>query len=375
MAEETKARTDAIRTGLAAAGGVGAVCTLLLAVRRQRTTEEDSQQQRMTELYTVAVEQLGHDSAAVRLGALYALQRLGRTYPEQRQAIVNVWCAYLRMPFRDPEAANVREEEAAELRQELEVRLTVQELLREHVHSSPWRGRPVSAQYWDNVLSVNLAGADLYDLNLTHCLLHETTGFRRARFFGRTSFEDAGFCVPWFEGAKFLGETSFDEAIFGLGVGKLGDVPSGFGIASFEGVTFGKRISFDGAIAPLNGAHTWPEGWELRPAEDVEAPEGGDPTVPWGRLARVPDPGLEGGSGLAEDASVEPVSDRRADADSRTFCYTTEISWIHWQVCRRKGPCLSRAVRERHTTMRANLLIARGRVVPRPRQPIRDTCG
>ncbi|WP_369787289.1 hypothetical protein [Saccharomonospora xinjiangensis] len=54
-------------------GGAGAVFTLLLAVRRQRSTEHDSEQQRMTELYTAAAEQLGHESAAVRLASLYAL--------------------------------------------------------------------------------------------------------------------------------------------------------------------------------------------------------------------------------------------------------------------------------------------------------------
>ena len=53
----------------------------------------------VTELYTKAVEQLGSDKAPVRLGGLYALERLAQDNPAQHQTIVNVICAYLRMPF------------------------------------------------------------------------------------------------------------------------------------------------------------------------------------------------------------------------------------------------------------------------------------
>jgi len=78
----------------------------MLAFRRQHhqeiatlLTDQDAAQRRITELYTKAVEQLGSDKAPVRLGGLYALERLGQDNPSQRQTIVNVICAYLRMPF------------------------------------------------------------------------------------------------------------------------------------------------------------------------------------------------------------------------------------------------------------------------------------
>ncbi len=100
------ARLDAVRTGLAAGAGAGAAVGLMLAFRRQHhqeiatlLTDQDATQRRITELYTKAVEQLGSDKAPVRLGGLYALERLGQDDPSQRQTIVNVICAYLRMPF------------------------------------------------------------------------------------------------------------------------------------------------------------------------------------------------------------------------------------------------------------------------------------
>lgn len=215
LAEEIKARANAVQVGLVAVGAAGAAFTLWLAVRRQSTTEEDSRQQRMTELYTAAVEQLGHDSAAVRLGALYALQRLGQTYPEQRRAIVNVWCAYLRMPFRDPDADGLEEEEREKRRQELEVRLTVQRLLREHAHSGPHNGKPASPRFWGDELDVDLTGATLHQLDLSGCRIHPNTTFTKATFTGDAWFNRTTFTgITKFDEAKFSSKASFNEAKF-----------------------------------------------------------------------------------------------------------------------------------------------------------------
>ncbi len=109
LTEQVSARIEAVRTALAAGAGVGAAVTLLLAVRRQRHQElatahttHDAAERRTTELYARAVEQLGSDRAPVRLGALYALERLAEHTPALRQRVVDVICAYLRMPFTPP---------------------------------------------------------------------------------------------------------------------------------------------------------------------------------------------------------------------------------------------------------------------------------
>jgi hypothetical protein len=77
------ARIEAIKTGLGIGAGTGGGFALLLAVRRQwhqevtgASTEHDATERRVTELYTKAVEQLGSDKAPVRLGGMYALERL-----------------------------------------------------------------------------------------------------------------------------------------------------------------------------------------------------------------------------------------------------------------------------------------------------------
>ncbi len=98
---------DAIRTAGTLVIGIGGVVALLLTARRQRYTElalvhtdRDATERRITELYTKAADQLGSDQAPVRLAGLYALERLAHSAIEHRQAIVDVICAYLRMPIR-----------------------------------------------------------------------------------------------------------------------------------------------------------------------------------------------------------------------------------------------------------------------------------
>ncbi|OQO94666.1 hypothetical protein B1813_00735 [Saccharomonospora piscinae] len=227
--ESDKVRLEAIRLAGTIVLGTGGGAALFVALRRQRTTEldlvhklaearttqHDAEQRRVTELYTAAVEQLGHDRAAVRLGALYALQRLGQDHPEQRRPIVNVWCAYLRMSFRDPATDGLDEQESLEWRQEREVRVTLQRLLREHVHSGPYREKPASPRFWGDELDIDLTGATLHELDLDACRIHPRTTFTHATFAGNSRFRSATFAGDaWFAEATFTGHVWFNGTVF-----------------------------------------------------------------------------------------------------------------------------------------------------------------
>ena len=193
--DRANARLDAVRTGLAAGAGAGAAVGLMLAFRRQHhqeiatdLTDRDATERRITELYTKAVEQLGNDKAPVRLGGLYALERLAQDNPAHRQTIVNVICAYLRMPFSptapaskpEPEATEDPGEPAAETetrtdgigdtwQQERQVRLTAQRILAEHLRDDRPKDQrstdPPSPRFWPGI-RLDLAGATLIDFNL-----------------------------------------------------------------------------------------------------------------------------------------------------------------------------------------------------------------
>jgi hypothetical protein len=138
----------------------------------------DTTERRITELYTRAVEQLGSDKAPVRFGGLYALGRLGQDNPAHRQTIVNVICAYLRMPFSptapvskpEPEAAEGQKEPGTDSetgtdgiggtwQQERQVCLTAQpilaEQLRDEVAKDQQSTDPPSSRFWNNIPSIS----------------------------------------------------------------------------------------------------------------------------------------------------------------------------------------------------------------------------
>ena len=273
--DQANSRLDAVRTGLAAGAGAGAAVGLMLAFRRQHhqeiatdLTDRDATERRITELYTKAVEQLGNDKAPVRLGGLYALERLAQDNPAQRQTIVNVICAYLRMPF-SPDSAHQqagarghrrpRKWPAAETetstvapgdtwQQERQVRLTAQRILAEHLRDDRAEDQrstdPPSPRFWPSI-RLDLAGATLIDFNLEDGVVADAD-FGGATFSGDAWFGGATFSgAAGFDGATFSGDAWFDEATFSGDAGSAGR-PSAATPGSSE-ATFSGNAWFDGA--------------------------------------------------------------------------------------------------------------------------------
>jgi uncharacterized protein YjbI with pentapeptide repeats len=250
--DRANARLDAVRTGLAVGAGIGAAAGLVLAFRRQHhqevatdLTDRDATERRITELYTKAVEQLGSDKAPVRLGGLYALERLAQDNPAHRQTIVNVICAYLRMPFSPTPPASKPEPEATEVQgepdtetetrtagisntwqQETQVRLTAQRILAEHLHNDRAEDKrstePPSPRSWNDI-RLDLTGATLIDFSLRNGVIDDAD-FDGATFSGSADFG----------GATFNGHVGFSEATFNA-------------IAYFSGATFTCDVEFQGA--------------------------------------------------------------------------------------------------------------------------------
>jgi hypothetical protein len=254
---QDNAHLEAIKTAGSIVVGTGGAVALLLAARRQRSTELDLEQKervaadarhdaterRITDLYTKAAEQLGSDKAPVRLAGLYALERLAQDAPDHRQTVVDVFCAYLRMPSADP-----RSPELAEA-QEQQVRTTAQRILIAHL-------LPGDAKFWPDT-DLDLRGAKLHDWHLVDrevrrmiCTRTEFIGtarFRNTHFTGEARFVYAKFgSLAEFKGARFDG------------------------LATFENAEFADAVEFAGARAKpvLPGTapvwpseHAWPSGW------------------------------------------------------------------------------------------------------------------
>jgi uncharacterized protein YjbI with pentapeptide repeats len=278
--------SELIKIALTVTGGTGAAVALVVAYRRQRLAESvavdtrhDASERRITELYTKAVEQLGHAKAPVRLGGLYALERLGQNTPDHRQVVVDVLCAYLRMPPPSTEtwtgqsagdgsaaaSAAQRDRTSAEpgaevdRREEHQVRLTAQRILADHLRDPQLpdqrAGTPSGPRFWDG-MTLDLTAATLTDLDLTDCHAHHVT-FRGATFTGDTHFDGATFTGDAdFRGATFTGDADFRGATFTGGAYFAGATFTGdadFGGRSFRSphfigwVTFGGDADFHGA--------------------------------------------------------------------------------------------------------------------------------
>jgi hypothetical protein len=145
-AKQVELRADSVKTALTVGAGTAGAAALMLGVRRQWLgeraqfhTEHDSSEQRVTELYTKAADQLGHDKAAVRLAGIYALERVGQNNAAHRQTVLNVLCAYLRLPseVNDDEGRAVspsnQGQSAVARGQDVEVRLAIQAVLKKHL--------------------------------------------------------------------------------------------------------------------------------------------------------------------------------------------------------------------------------------------------
>lgn len=217
---QDQARLDAVRTAGTIVVGIGGAVALLLAARRQRsaeltlqhqqqvaaTAEHDANERRITELYTSAADQLGSDKAPVRLAGLCALERLAQANPSQRQTIVNVVCAYLRMPYSAPSerpAADINDADHAryqERMQEEQVRLTAQRILYDH------RKAAAQGDFW--TVSIDLDAATLHSAYLPGFDFAHATLYR-ADLTGadltRTDFTGADLTATALTGTDFTG--------------------------------------------------------------------------------------------------------------------------------------------------------------------------
>lgn len=285
--EADKIRIEALKTAASIGLGTGGVVALVLAARRQRYTEltlehqysvlaqqraadaaneRDAKERRVTELYIKAAEQLGSDRAPVRMAGLYALERVGADNAEQRTTILEVICAYLRMPFNPPAPLTPSPEgqpsaSDIEARLELEVRLTAQRILTRHLHNKNAPTTTISP-FWGTDKSnpvIDLSGATLIRFEIDECTIadadfrgthfYESTNISRSDFTGRAIFSGAVFdghvdivdCQfrtdAIFSSANFKRSTRLDGTQF------HGDVS--FERANFRSSTQFRRITTD----------------------------------------------------------------------------------------------------------------------------------
>ncbi|MFD9882593.1 pentapeptide repeat-containing protein [Streptomyces alboflavus] len=207
---DAKTLFDLVKLSFGVVAGAGALVALVVAYRRQRVDEAGAHREATrlhTERFSQAVEQLGSDSPAVRLGGVHALAGLADDAPDhsQRQTCVDVLCAYLRLPSPPdpgdpPDATSTKEQREAHQDKKdrylalREVRHTILRLIGDH-----YRIPQGSHRSWQGC-----------DLDLTRVTIDGDMNFRGATFSGG---------VVSFGKARFSGsEVSFGRATFSGGV-------------------------------------------------------------------------------------------------------------------------------------------------------------
>ena len=90
--ERSQVGITLIQTVATIIGGIAIFWNIVLS--RQQLTA--SQEHNITERFLVAVEQLGHEQTAVRIGGIYALERIAQDSPRDYWSIMEVLAAFVR---------------------------------------------------------------------------------------------------------------------------------------------------------------------------------------------------------------------------------------------------------------------------------------
>ncbi|CAM5625292.1 hypothetical protein SBADM41S_01545 [Streptomyces badius] len=228
---DAKTLFDLVKLSFGVVAGAGALVALVVAYRRQRVDEAGAHREATrlhAERFSQAVDKLGSDSPAVRLGGVHALAGLADDAPDNslRQTCIDVLCAYLQLPFTpDPGTDPAHQEEHHRYLAFRKVRHTILRLIGDH-----YRRPKGTHRSWQGC-----------DLDLTGVTIDGDMDF------GGATFSDG---ITYFAGALFSGgSTSFARALFSGGTVSFDGALFSNGDVSFDGATFsgGGDVTFENA--------------------------------------------------------------------------------------------------------------------------------
>jgi len=224
-AEVANLQNEMRKTVLQVLGGLFAIFALYLTFRRVKVAEQGH----ITDRFTKAIEQLGaltakgEPNVGVRLGAIYALERIAQDSPRDHWTIMEVLTAYVRQnapaPAQVPTKKHTKDAIAKGPATEIQAILTVLGRRKRD------RGREHEGQYLDlsssnlrgaNISSAHMEGANFYETHLEGAHFWsahvEGAGFDRAHVEGASFRCAVGLTVEQFEYVQDWNKAEFDEA-------------------------------------------------------------------------------------------------------------------------------------------------------------------
>ncbi|MBN2355994.1 pentapeptide repeat-containing protein [candidate division KSB1 bacterium] len=188
-------RNNAVKTIFQMVGGLIVIFGLYLTYRRIRASEKNVevlQDQQVTERFTRAIEQLGSEKLEVRLGAIYALERIAKDSPKDHWTVMEILTAYVRenskwTEEKDEEWRIFTKDRNLQRKIDIKAKIDIQTIItilgrRSHIGNEPDR--------------INLSETDL-----------------RLYKFINSDFTNAVFYKTHFDGA-YIKNTRFDNSYF-----------------------------------------------------------------------------------------------------------------------------------------------------------------
>ncbi len=288
---DAKMLFDLVKVSFGVVAGAGALVALVVAYRRQRVDEAGAHREATrlhTERFTAAVEQLGSDSPAVRLGGVHALAGLADDAPNQslRQTCIDVLCAYLQLPYTpDPGGDPAYQEEHHRYLALRKVRHTILRLIGNHYRLPAgayrsWQGCDLDLSGVTVDCDMNFSGAVFSGAKAIFSRARFSDGhvyFANATFAGgevyfigcafsssSVSFEGALFSggTTFFGGARFSGgEVDFTRAMFSSGNVHFNAVFSGGKVNFSEATGKAPRFLLDHVGTPAPPSVVLPPAW------------------------------------------------------------------------------------------------------------------
>jgi uncharacterized protein YjbI with pentapeptide repeats len=219
---------EARRTLAYILGGILAIIGITLAHRRIRALERQvlvAQEGQITERFTRAIDQLGHQEMAIRLGGIYALERIANDSDKDYWTIMETLTAYVRerAQWREPPTELVfGEEESLKPATDIQAVLTI--ICRRKYYYGNGEIIGLDLKQTDlrkaNLREAHLEGANLQGANLERASLFGTclrrASLRKANLnnanLGRADLEEASLSEATLNEAA-LDHTNFRNAV------------------------------------------------------------------------------------------------------------------------------------------------------------------
>jgi hypothetical protein len=162
--DAARGRLLTLGAGLFAAG---ALLFTALTFNLSRRTFQQAEQGQVTDRYTKAIDQLGSDRLDVRIGGIYALERIARDSPRDHPTVMEVLTAFIRDPHHEQRPRTDVEPETPMRRPHADVQAAITVIGRRNRKGDIQRIDLSGAYLKDVTLSGDFSDAFLPDVNLS----------------------------------------------------------------------------------------------------------------------------------------------------------------------------------------------------------------